>query len=183
MRPTAGVTFGGRYELSSRIAVGGMGEVWRARDSRLERVVAVKVMRPSAADEQEFVDRFRDEARHTAALSHPNIATVYDYGEDDGAAYLVMELVEGLPLSQLIARGPMSPERVRSIMGQAALALADAMASVQTRAKPNQATRCMVVTTSRFCASARRTSGQRRSSTAHRPRWAHSWPVGATTAG
>jgi len=128
MIPVAGLTLGSRYTLTERIAAGGMGEVWRARDSRLERVVAVKVMRPSAADEQEFVDRFRDEARHTAALSHPNIATVYDYGEDDGAAYLVMELVEGLPLSQLIARGPMSPDRVRSIMGQAALALAAAHA-------------------------------------------------------
>jgi len=128
MIPVAGLTLGSRYTLTQRIAAGGMGEVWRARDSRLERLVAVKVMRPSAADEQEFVDRFRDEARHTAALSHPNIATVYDYGEDDGAAYLVMELVEGMPLSQLIARGPMSPDRVRSIMGQAALALAAAHA-------------------------------------------------------
>ena len=126
MNPSPGLTLGSRYTLTERIAAGGMGEVWKARDSRLEREVAVKVMRPSAADEQEFVDRFRDEARHTAALSHPNIATVYDYGEDDGNAFLVMELVDGLPLSRLIARGAMNPERVRSIMGQAALALAAA---------------------------------------------------------
>lgn len=128
MNPIEGLTLGSRYTLTERIAAGGMGEVWKAYDSRLERVVAVKVMRPSAADEQEFVDRFRDEARHTASLQHPNIATVYDYGEDDGAAYLVMELVDGQPLSQLIARGAFAPDRVRSIMGQAALALAAAHA-------------------------------------------------------
>ena len=128
MNPVEGLTLGSRYTLTERIAAGGMGEVWRARDSVLGRVVAVKVMRPHAADEPAFADRFRDEARHTASLSHPNIATVYDYGEDDGAAYLVMELVDGQPLSELIARGPIPPDRVRSIVGQAALALAAAHA-------------------------------------------------------
>ncbi|WP_295699179.1 serine/threonine-protein kinase [Lapillicoccus sp.] len=128
MNPVEGLTLGSRYTLTERIAVGGMGEVWKARDSVLGRVVAVKVMRPHAAEEPAFADRFRDEARHTASLSHPNIATVYDYGEDDGAAYLVMELVDGQPLSELIARGPFAPDRVRSIVGQAALALAAAHA-------------------------------------------------------
>lgn len=128
MNPVEGLTLGSRYTLTDRIAAGGMGEVWKAKDSVLGRVVAVKVMRPNAADEPEFADRFRDEARHTASLSHPNIATVYDYGEDDGAAYLVMELVDGQPLSELIARGPFAPDRVRSIVGQAALALAAAHA-------------------------------------------------------
>ncbi|MDQ6716033.1 MAG: protein kinase [Actinomycetota bacterium] len=121
-----GTTLGNRYLLTQRIASGGMGDVWKASDSILGREVAVKVMRPNAADEPTFADRFRDEARHTASLSHPNIATVYDYGEDGGAAYLVMELVDGQPLSQLIARGPFAPERTRAIIGQAALALAAA---------------------------------------------------------
>ncbi len=124
-----GTTLGSRYLLTQRIASGGMGDVWKASDSILGREVAVKVMRPNAADEPTFADRFRDEARHTASLSHPNIATVYDYGEDDGAAYLVMELVDGQPLSQLIARGPFAPERTRAIIGQAALALAAAHAA------------------------------------------------------
>ncbi|HEU5000224.1 MAG TPA: protein kinase [Lapillicoccus sp.] len=126
MNPEAGMTLGSRYTLTDRIATGGMGDVWRATDSVLGRDVAVKVMRASAAEDPTFADRFRDEARHSAGMSHQNIATVYDYGEDDGAAYLVMELVDGEPLSQMIARGPMNPDQVRNIAGQAALALAAA---------------------------------------------------------
>jgi serine/threonine-protein kinase len=129
MNPEAGMTLGSRYTLTDRIATGGMGDVWRATDSVLGRDVAVKVMRANAAEDPTFAERFRDEARHSAGMSHQNIATVYDYGEDDGVAYLVMELVEGEPLSQLIARGPMPPDQVRSIAGQAALALAAAHAA------------------------------------------------------
>ena len=126
MTPEAGTVLGGRYRLTQRIAAGGMGDVWAATDQVLGRTVAVKVMRVHTSDEGSFAERFRDEARHTAGLSHPNIAAVYDYGEDDGTAYLVMELVPGKPLSALIAEGPMPPERVRSILGQCALALAAA---------------------------------------------------------
>jgi len=126
MNPERGVTLGNRYVLTDRIAAGGMGDVWRASDSVLGRDVAVKVMRANAAADPTFAARFRDEARHSAGMSHQNIATVYDYGEDDGTAYLVMELVEGEPLSTMIARGPMAPSQVRSIVGQAALALAAA---------------------------------------------------------
>jgi eukaryotic-like serine/threonine-protein kinase len=129
MNPESGTTLGSRYTLTDRVAAGGMGDVWRATDSVLGRVVAVKVMRASAAEDPTFANRFRDEARHSAGMSHQNIATVYDYGEDDGTAYLVMELVDGEPLSQLIARGPMNPEEVRRIVGQAALALAAAHAA------------------------------------------------------
>jgi eukaryotic-like serine/threonine-protein kinase len=129
MNPESGTTLGSRYTLTDRVAAGGMGDVWRATDSVLGRVVAVKVMRASAAEDPTFANRFRDEARHSAGMSHQNIATVYDYGEDDGTAYLVMELVDGEPLSQLIARGPMNPEQVRRIIGQAALALAAAHAA------------------------------------------------------
>ena len=129
MNPEAGMTLGSRYTLTERIATGGMGDVWRATDSVLGREVAVKVMRASTAEDPTFAERFRDEARHSAGMSHQNIATVYDYGEDEGVAYLVMELVEGEPLSQLIARGPMNPDQVRGIVGQAALALAAAHAA------------------------------------------------------
>ncbi|HRW20272.1 MAG TPA: serine/threonine-protein kinase, partial [Dermatophilaceae bacterium] len=125
-QPGVGSTLGGRYELTELVATGGMGDVWAAVDSVLGRTVAVKVMRPRTTDEGAFAERFRDEARHTAALSHPNIAAVYDYGEDAGTAYLVMELVVGEPLSAVIARGPIDPERSRRILGQCALALASA---------------------------------------------------------
>ena len=124
MTPASGTTLGGRYTLMDHVAAGGMGDVWTATDSVLDRAVAVKVLRPNP--DPTFAARFRDEARHAAGLSHPNISTVYDYGEDDGAAYLVMEYVLGRPLSELIAAGPMPPEQVRVIMGQAALALASA---------------------------------------------------------
>ncbi len=115
---------GGRYTLGDRIASGGMGDVYRARDDVLERVVAVKILRPDASEEEVFARRFRSEALYTANLCHANIATVYDYGEDDSVAYLVMELVPGEPLSALVRReGALDPARVRSVIGQAALAL------------------------------------------------------------
>lgn len=121
MAMSAGTTFGGRYTLLDRIAVGGMGEVWRATDQVLGRVVAIKLLGAALADQPGFAHRFRDEARHTAALTHPNIAAVYDYGEDNGAAWLVMELVPGRPLSQIITdEAPLSPERTAKIMSQCA---------------------------------------------------------------
>ena len=87
-------------------------------------MVALKVMRPDPDHEELFALRFRDEALHSAGLIHTNIATVFDYGEDDGLAFLVMELVDGKPLSQLIReRGPLPADQVRSVIGQCALAL------------------------------------------------------------
>ena len=119
-----GLVLGDRYSLSTRIASGGMGDVWEADDDVLSRSVAVKVLRPGTDEEEVFARRFRSEALYTANLCHPNIATVFDYGEDDNLAYLVMELVPGEPLSALVQReGALEPERVRAIMGQAALAL------------------------------------------------------------
>ena len=123
-RLDAGFRLGDRYTLDSKIASGGMGDVWEATDEVLARSVAVKVMRATTDGEPVFAERFRNEALYTANLCHPNIATVYDYGEDDGLAFLVMELVPGEPLSAIVQRrGPLSPTEVRSIMGQAALAL------------------------------------------------------------
>jgi predicted Ser/Thr protein kinase len=119
-----GVLLGDRYRLGDRIAVGGMGEVWRARDELLDREVAVKVLKPEYAQDESFLERFRAEARHTAALTHPGIAGVYDYGEGAGTAYLVMELVPGDPLSALLAReGRLSPDRTLDLVAQVARAL------------------------------------------------------------
>src|SRR4051812_33084713 len=99
---------GDRYELLNLLASGGMGRVWRARDRLLDRPVAVKILRSEFTGDPAFVARFRAEAQHAAVLHHPNIATVFDYGEAraDGEriAYLVMELVEGESLSELLLR-------------------------------------------------------------------------------
>ena len=101
-----GAALGDRYRLERRLAVGGMGEVWQAYDESLTRPVAVKVLRDEYAGDSGFLNRFRTEARNSAALSHPNIATLLDYGEQGGSAYLVMELVIGEPLSDLLEREP-----------------------------------------------------------------------------
>ncbi len=124
MTPDTDVLFGDRYLLTDRIAGGGMGEVWTATDQVLGRDVAVKVLRREYADDPTFLQRFRAEARHTALLSHQGIAAVFDYGEDDGSPYLVMELVRGEPLSSLIMRdGAMTPEQVLDVVAQSAFAL------------------------------------------------------------
>ncbi len=124
MSATRGLLIDGRYRLEERLAVGGMGEVWRGHDETLERTVAVKVLRPDTAEDSAFVERFRTEALHSAALTHPNIAAVYDFGEGEHAAYIVMELVAGEPLSRVIAeRAPISAEETTAILSQAALAL------------------------------------------------------------
>ncbi|WP_062210335.1 serine/threonine-protein kinase [Demequina oxidasica] len=106
-----GTTLGGRYVLRSLLAVGGMGEVWRGADSELDREVAVKVLKDGAAKNETFLKRFRNEAKNAAGLRHPNIAQVYDYGEVDGTPYLVMELVEGEPLSTILERERTLSER------------------------------------------------------------------------
>ena len=113
-----------RYRLEDVIANGGMGQVWRATDEVLGRAVAVKVLRPEAAEDSGFLERFRAEARNSAALQHPNIVTVFDFGEGQHSAYLVMELIEGEPLSAVIReRGPLPSELVTEILYQAAIAL------------------------------------------------------------
>jgi tRNA A-37 threonylcarbamoyl transferase component Bud32 len=128
---TSGQLLADRYRLSRRIAVGGMGEVWEAADTRLDRPVAVKVLKPELCGDAEFLHRFRTEARTTASLNHPGIAGVHDYGETaaipDGpqdTAYLVMELVEGEPLAAIISRlGRLTAEATLDVLEQAGHAL------------------------------------------------------------
>jgi serine/threonine-protein kinase len=121
---------GHRYQRTRRIATGGMGEVWRAKDTVLGREVAVKILKPEYADDPGFRARFETEARHAAALHHPNVAAVFDFGDgEDGRPFLVMELVEGQPLSALLRPGKqMPPDQARDLLGQAADALAAAHA-------------------------------------------------------
>jgi serine/threonine-protein kinase len=113
-----------RYLLVSRIATGGMGEVWRARDELLGREVAVKILRSHIHADPAFRERFRNEARITAALADPGVAQVFDYGEQRDLAYLVMELVHGEPLSAILARnGVLGPEVTLDVVHQTAKAL------------------------------------------------------------
>ncbi|MBO9704114.1 MAG: serine/threonine protein kinase, partial [Arthrobacter sp.] len=125
MRPTSGITLGGRYRLTTRIAIGGMGEVWSAQDQVLGRTVAIKILKEEYTGDPGFLERFRNEARHTALLNHEGIANVFDYGEEGGSAYLVMELVPGEPLSTIIEREHvLSPDLTLNIIAQTARALA-----------------------------------------------------------
>ena len=113
-----------RYSLDERIAVGGMGEVWRATDTVLDRTVAVKTLKPEYAEDDDFRARFRAEARHAGRLSHPGIASVYDFGETGAGAYLVMELVDGEPLSAVLRRqGALPADQVLDVVAQTAAAL------------------------------------------------------------
>ncbi|WP_213816818.1 serine/threonine-protein kinase [Glaciihabitans sp. dw_435] len=124
MRPSSGLTFGGRYQLSSRVAIGGMGEVWQATDLVIGRTVAIKILKDEYLGDPGFLERFRAEARHAALVNHEGIANVFDYGEEDGSAYLVMELVPGEALSTILERERvLSTDRVLDIVAQTALAL------------------------------------------------------------
>ncbi len=130
MRPTSGLTFGGRYQLSSRVAIGGMGEVWQATDLVIGRTVAIKILKDEYLGDPGFLERFRAEARHAALVNHEGIANVFDYGEEDGSAYLVMELVPGEALSAIIERERVLPtDRVLDIVAQTASALQAAHAA------------------------------------------------------
>ena len=141
MSPTGGTS---RYRLDTRIATGGMGEVWRADDTVLDREVAVKILKHEYADDPSFRARFEAEARHAASLVHPNVASVFDFGEleEEGSAqrpFLVMELVPGQPLSALLRGGEaMVPDRAADIVAQAsdAVAAAHALGIVHRDVKP-----------------------------------------------
>jgi eukaryotic-like serine/threonine-protein kinase len=116
----------GPYEVLSPLGAGGMGEVWLARDPRLGREVAVKVLPEEFSSDRERVKRFEREARAASALNHPNIVTIHEIGEADGRAFLVMERIEGQTLRELLIEGPLPMRRLLSIAAQAADGLARA---------------------------------------------------------
>src|SRR5438067_10596029 len=137
-RPSTAV-LGKRYRLLERIAAGGMGTVWRAEDTVLHRPVAVKMLNEGLSADERFVDRFRGEAKAAAGLVHPNVAGVYDYGEDGGRPYIVMELIEGETLAARLRRtGPLDPEEVARVGAGVAdgLAAAHAAGFVHRDVKP-----------------------------------------------
>ena len=114
----------GRYELLSLLAAGGMGQVWRARDSQADRVVALKVLPEHSADDEEPRERFRRECQAVAQLTEPHVIPIHDFGDVDGRLFLNMRLVEGTDLRTLIKQdGALTPTRAVAIIAQVAGAL------------------------------------------------------------
>src|SRR5688500_7938609 len=101
----------GAYEILGPLGAGGMGEVYRARDNRLQRVVAIKVLPAAFAGDPERLARFEQEARAAAALNHPNILAVHDLGQHDGAPFIVTELLEGQSLREVLQGGPVASRK------------------------------------------------------------------------
>ncbi|GGN03761.1 serine/threonine-protein kinase [Actinoplanes campanulatus] len=134
-----GTTIDGRYRITGRVARGGMATVYRATDERLERTVALKIIHPSQATNVHFVDRFTDEAKTIARLTHPNVVAVYDQGRHQGLPYLVMEFVQGKTLRELLSqRGRLTPVEALAILEQmlAAIAAAHRAGLVHRDVKP-----------------------------------------------
>jgi len=124
-----GSILGGRYRLLELLGQGGMATIFRARDSQLDRDVAVKVLRPEYGSDPEFLERFRHEAQAAASLSHPGIVSVYDYGTDPAGPFIVMELVDGQDLATLLRRrGPLPPAQAARVASEVAHALGAAHA-------------------------------------------------------
>ena len=119
----------GPYEILSAIGAGGMGEVYRARDTRLELIVAVKILPDHLADRAELRERFEREARTVASLNHPHICTLHDIGRQDGTDFLVMEYLEGETLAERLKKGPLPLDQVL----QYAIEIADALDKAHRR--------------------------------------------------
>src|SRR5215813_9406424 len=116
----------GPYEILAPLGAGGMGEVWGARDTRLARSVAIKVIPPDFASDPARLKRFEKEARAASALNHPNIVTIYDIGSADSVAFIAMERVEGKTLRELLLAGGLSVKKMLPIAAQIAAGLAKA---------------------------------------------------------
>jgi len=116
----------GPYQILSLVGAGGMGEVYRARDPRLRRDVAIKVLPSECAENRELLKRLEHEARAVGQLNHPNIVAVYDFGSEDGLEYVVMELLEGETLGKKLVSGPLSPQEALDYAAQIAHGLAAA---------------------------------------------------------
>ena len=120
----------GPYKILAPLGAGGMGEVYRARDTRLGREVAIKVLPEALAADRDRLSRFEQEARSASALNHPNIITIYEIGSIDSVSYIAMELVSGRTLRDLIVEGPLPTRRVLAIAAQIADALSRAHSSL-----------------------------------------------------
>src|ERR1700686_3164712 len=113
----------GPYEIQSALGAGGMGEVYKARDTRLDRTIAIKILPASLAVDPQFRERFDREARAISQLTHPHICTLYDVGEHDGTAFLVMELLDGETLADRLTKGALPMAQALTIAIEVASAL------------------------------------------------------------
>jgi serine/threonine protein kinase len=120
--PVEGMPFG-RYQLIELLGRGGMGEVWRAHDTEIDRVVAIKMLLPHYAQDPDFEKRFMREARAAGRIDDPHIVPIYDVGEIDGRLYVTMRLIKGTDLQTLLDAGPLDPARAVHIIEQIASAL------------------------------------------------------------
>jgi len=119
----------GAYEVLASLGAGGMGEVYRARDTRLPREVALKVLPEALATDRDRLARFEQEARAASSLNHPHIVTIYEVGRDGDVAFIAMELVEGKTLRELTVSGPLPLRRLLAVSAQIAEGLAKAHAA------------------------------------------------------
>src|SRR5262245_24631408 len=119
----------GPYEIQSALGAGGMGEVYKARDTRLDRTVAIKILPDTLAADSQFRERFDREARAISQLTHPSICTLFDVGEHQGTAYLVMEYLEGETLEQRLKKGALPFDEALKI----AIQIADALSAAHRR--------------------------------------------------
>ena len=124
--PRIGTLLAGRYQIESQLGEGGMAVVYRARSALVDRPVAVKIMNAALVRDASLKERFRREAKTSAAIAHPNIVEILDYGEEEGVPYLVMELLDGMSLDKMIERQPLPIPMVATLGAQLARGLARA---------------------------------------------------------
>src|SRR5436190_684362 len=126
--PFIGKVIDGRYEIMARIGEGGMGVVYKAKQTSIDRVIAIKMLNPQMASDQQWVQRFYNEAKATSRLQHPNTIRMFDFGQTaDGRLFLTMEFLDGQTLREAVARqAPMAPNRVLKVLIQCCASLAEA---------------------------------------------------------
>ena len=135
-----GRVLGGKYQLIAKLGEGGMGAVYRAQHTLVDRIVAVKILHSHLTENETFLQRFHQEARVSSRISHPSAVTLWDFGIEDGMPYLVLEYVEGRTLKDIIAtQGAITPERTLEILRQVcgALGAAHALGIVHRDLKPD----------------------------------------------
>ncbi|HEY0195475.1 MAG TPA: serine/threonine-protein kinase, partial [Kofleriaceae bacterium] len=125
--PFVGKVIDGRYEIQARIGEGGMGVVYKARQTSIDRIIAIKMLNAQMAADPNWVQRFYNEAKACSRLQHPNTIRMFDFGQSaEGRLFMTMEFLDGLSLRDALAKGPMAPQRVVKVLIQCCASLAEA---------------------------------------------------------